>query len=218
MDGVILAAGKGVRLQPLTHWLPKFMVPVGAVPVVVHVVDRLRLQGCDRLVLVVSSTGLSFVPELRKFLPVDLNLEVVLCDEAGQGPALRRGASLTDSEQVWVAFCDNVFEPGEVINVGDSPRFFVVVDDARMADTGSYGVVGLSPRISKSHAGKGQRIQTGLFCLPRTECLSMGSDIVMDYVNQRSDVDEVLFSGWWRDVGGWDMWLECEQLLRGHNG
>ena len=46
--GVVLAAGAGTRLRPLTYELPKAMCPVGNVPLVDWAIDRvtpLRLVG-----------------------------------------------------------------------------------------------------------------------------------------------------------------------------
>ena len=41
MKGVILAAGKGMRLQPLTYAIPKEMVHVCGKPLIQHAVDLL---------------------------------------------------------------------------------------------------------------------------------------------------------------------------------
>ncbi|MDO8554694.1 MAG: nucleotidyltransferase family protein [Candidatus Micrarchaeota archaeon] len=41
MIGIILAAGKGTRLRPLTYAIPKPLLPVGGKPVVEYVIDNL---------------------------------------------------------------------------------------------------------------------------------------------------------------------------------
>ncbi|MBX3261408.1 MAG: NTP transferase domain-containing protein [Labilithrix sp.] len=48
---MILCAGLGTRLRPLTDWLAKPMVPVGDAPAVGHVASRLRASGVERLVV-----------------------------------------------------------------------------------------------------------------------------------------------------------------------
>jgi mannose-1-phosphate guanylyltransferase/phosphomannomutase len=45
MKAMILAAGKGVRLRPLTWTLPKPMLPVGGRPLLEHHIDLLRAHG-----------------------------------------------------------------------------------------------------------------------------------------------------------------------------
>ena len=51
---VILAAGEGRRLAPLTNRRPKPMVPVANRPLLSHVVEAVAAAGIDRIVLVVG--------------------------------------------------------------------------------------------------------------------------------------------------------------------
>lgn len=48
---MILCAGLGTRLRPLTDWVAKPMAPIGDAPAVAHVVARLRAWGATRLVV-----------------------------------------------------------------------------------------------------------------------------------------------------------------------
>ena len=48
---MILCAGFGTRLRPLTEWLAKPMVPIGDAPAVGHIAARLRTAGVERLVV-----------------------------------------------------------------------------------------------------------------------------------------------------------------------
>lgn len=48
---MVLAAGLGTRLRPLTDICAKPLVPVGDRPALAHVLDRLRAAGADRLVV-----------------------------------------------------------------------------------------------------------------------------------------------------------------------
>lgn len=54
MDGVVLAAGKGTRLRPLTDDKPKGMVEVDEAPLLTHCFDKLIELGADKLVVVVG--------------------------------------------------------------------------------------------------------------------------------------------------------------------
>src|SRR5918999_2061162 len=50
MKAMVLAAGLGTRLKPLTFEIPKPMVPVVDRPVMAHIVELLESQGFDRLI------------------------------------------------------------------------------------------------------------------------------------------------------------------------
>ena len=50
-QAMILAAGLGTRLKPLTDRMPKALVPVGGIPLLDIVIRRLMAQGCQRFVV-----------------------------------------------------------------------------------------------------------------------------------------------------------------------
>ena len=54
MKAVILAGGKGARLQPYTLVVPKPLVPVGGMPVIELIIKRLSRFGLDELIVTVG--------------------------------------------------------------------------------------------------------------------------------------------------------------------
>ncbi|MEM0049154.1 MAG: sugar phosphate nucleotidyltransferase [Candidatus Bathyarchaeia archaeon] len=54
MRAVILAAGEGQRLRPLTYTRPKHMIPVGGKPVLEHVINALKASGIEDILIVVN--------------------------------------------------------------------------------------------------------------------------------------------------------------------
>src|SRR5947209_4918264 len=58
MKAMVLAAGLGTRLRPLTYEIPKPMVPVLDRPVMAHIVDLLDRHGIERVI-----ANLHYFPE-----------------------------------------------------------------------------------------------------------------------------------------------------------
>jgi len=57
MKAVILAAGEGVRLQPITSTRPKHLIKVGRKPILEHCLDVVKTSGIDEVLMVVHYMG-----------------------------------------------------------------------------------------------------------------------------------------------------------------
>lgn len=74
MRAMILAAGLGTRLRPLTDERPKPLVPVGDRPAVAHVAAELAAAGVDAAVLNTHHLAEAFTAELLAALPLRLTV------------------------------------------------------------------------------------------------------------------------------------------------
>jgi len=54
MQAVILAAGEGTRMRPLTYTRPKVMLPIANKPILEHLISELSKAGVKDIVLVVG--------------------------------------------------------------------------------------------------------------------------------------------------------------------
>lgn len=64
MKAMILAAGRGERMRPLTDHLPKPLLPAGGRPLIAHLIDRLACAGFTSLVVNVSHRAAQIEREL----------------------------------------------------------------------------------------------------------------------------------------------------------
>ena len=85
---MVLAAGLGARLRPLTNDRPKALVEIAGRPLIDHVLDRLAEAGVTRAVVNVHA----FADRLEAHLEGRKHPEIVISDERAQ--ALETGGGL----------------------------------------------------------------------------------------------------------------------------
>ena len=54
---VVMAGGKGTRMEPFTKVLPKPLIPIHEKPVIEHIIDRFREFGCSEFYLTINFKG-----------------------------------------------------------------------------------------------------------------------------------------------------------------
>ena len=107
MQGVILAAGKGKRLHPITTQRSKAMAPVAGKPIVERVVDLLVDNGIREIIVLVSPDDQEIVPYLQRARPELTWRFVVQGERLGMAHALGLAAPLLREDFVLSA-CDNL--------------------------------------------------------------------------------------------------------------
>lgn len=65
MNALILAAGLGTRLRPLSEHLPKALFPIADVPVLERIILRLKAAGCRHLVVNIHHLGEQIIDFIR---------------------------------------------------------------------------------------------------------------------------------------------------------
>lgn len=110
---MVLAAGLGTRMRPLTNDRPKALVEVGGRALVDHVLDRLKSAGVTRAVVNVHA----FADRLEEHLQSRTDLEIVISDERARlmetGGGVRQARALLGDAPIFVANIDSVWEePG----------------------------------------------------------------------------------------------------------
>jgi len=138
MKAMVLAAGLGTRLKPITFELPKPMVPVLDRPVMAHIVGMLEGQGFDRLI-----ANLHHYPDTIRDYFGD-RLEYRFEDELlGTAGGVRNVADFFGEDPVVVISGDALTDTdlnGLVERHRDSGGI-ATLTVKKVADTGEYGVV-----------------------------------------------------------------------------
>ena len=114
MQGVVLAAGKGTRLQPLTQTRSKAMAPVVGKPLVARVVDTLVANDVRDLVMVVSPDDTAICGYFGDGAALGMTVRyVVQTERLGMAHALGLAAPFLDGAFVLSA-CDNLVAAAHV--------------------------------------------------------------------------------------------------------
>ena len=83
MKAMILAAGRGERMRPLTDTLPKPLLEVKGKPLIVHHIERLSRNGFKNIVINIAHLGYKIPEYLGDGSRWDVNIEY--SDEQGSG-------------------------------------------------------------------------------------------------------------------------------------
>ena len=115
MQAIILAAGKGLRLQPLTEFRSKAMLPILGKPIVERVMAALESSGINEFILVINPDDKEIAHHFREAGQIRSPIHYVYQDHAkGMADALRYAAPLIRGDFILSA-CDNLF-PDEHID------------------------------------------------------------------------------------------------------
>lgn len=144
MQAVVLVGGFGTRLRPLTNDIPKPMLPIGHVPMIVRLIERLARGGVDRVTL-----ALGFKPEpFQQAFPdgrcgdvrVDYAIESQPLDTAG---AIRFAADTVGIDETFVVANGDILTDLSVSDLVDVHRrrgAEVTIHFTPVADPSVYGV------------------------------------------------------------------------------
>ena len=109
---MVLAAGLGTRMRPLTDDRPKALVEVAGRPLIDHVLDRLAQAGVETAVVNVHH----FADKMEAHLARRRSPHVLISDERGglldSGGGIAKAAPLLGRDPIFVANIDNVWIEG----------------------------------------------------------------------------------------------------------
>ena len=109
---MVLAAGLGTRMRPLTDHLPKALVTVAGRPLLDRVLDKLAEAGVTRAVVNVHH----FADQVEAHLKSRTDLEVVISDERARlrdsGGGIQHARALLGEAPIFVANIDSLWLEG----------------------------------------------------------------------------------------------------------
>jgi NDP-sugar pyrophosphorylase family protein len=147
MQGVILAAGHGSRLQPITLTRSKAMVPILGKPIVERVMEDLLANGIDDFILVVSTHDRYITRYFRNESSIKADVRFVYQPERlGMANALACAAPLI-TEDFILSACDNLISTEHVgqmiaaLRTPPQPNAVLTLMPVEPERLGSVGIV-----------------------------------------------------------------------------
>lgn len=224
MQTVVLAAGEGTRMGPLTDATPKPMLPVGDRPLIAHVADAAVTAGATELIVVVgyeAESIRSYFGSSYQGVPVTFAHQP---ERLGTADAVRAARDCIEGRFA-VLNGDNWYDPDDLAALFESGP---AVGVTRVEDPREYGVITvvdeLATRIrEKPSAPAADTVNAGAYVFPETalDRLDVSRSQrgeyeltdVLERVIDSHDVRAVEFDRW-LDVGRpWDLLAATERAL-----
>lgn len=223
MKAIILAAGNGIRLRPLTETRPKPLLPAAGKPIIHHLLDEAKKAGVTEAIIVVRHMKEQLI---EHFARNDCGIKVSFVEqgkENGSGAALLCAQQFVD-DTFMVLAGDIVTEASAIKAVMDAHSGGITIGLKKVQNPHGYGVAELSgDRISlfeeKPAHPKSDLANLSIYCMEPTvfsELKSVGKsergeyEIVSLFVGAKG----VVVDGYWRDIAyPWDLLEANEHLL-----
>jgi glucose-1-phosphate thymidylyltransferase len=224
MKGLILAAGLGTRLRPLTFERSKPMLPVANQPLIAYPLQKLMYSGITEIGIVVGQNeeelreGLKHVPAELSFIPQP--------EPRGLAHAVQCAEEFCGNDEFVLVFCDNLFaESLDHANADwlrirrDHPDVECMLNVIEVEDPRAFGVAVLDedgfvtdmeekpkePRSNLAIIGIDYLRPSIFRAIPRIKPSFRGeleiTDAIMELVHMGHKVYARKLGGFWYDTG-----------------
>lgn len=229
-DAVVVAGGRGTRLQPLTYAVPKPLLPFCGAPLLEGSIRRLVASGMQRIFIVVGSEVAAFEPLQAVCSQLGVTLEVVSeATPLGTAGGVRTIAERL-SDPLLVANGDVVTDVNyaDVVAAHRTSGAAVTIVLGRVEDISSYGVAvrdgtrvvefvekpppGTLPDHELVNAGTYVVEPEVLSAFPRGP-LSFEREVFPDLLAHGRHVEGFAWKGAWVDVGTPERYRQGHRLV-----
>ncbi|MBC7768076.1 MAG: nucleotidyltransferase family protein [Phycisphaerales bacterium] len=198
---MVLAAGLGTRMKPLTNDRPKALVTVGGRALIDHVLDRLIAAGVKRAVVNVHA----FADLLEAHVARRTDIEIVISDERAQlmetGGGVRQARPLLGDAPIVVCNIDSVW---------DEPNGSAVARLCEGFDAARSGaklmLAAMDQQLGYDGEGDFFMDEHGMLsfrdALPLTPWAYMGAQIIDPAVVDNEPLEPFSFTRVWRRLAG----------------
>src|SRR5947209_5193847 len=227
MKAMVLAAGVGSRLDPLTRATPKPMVPIVNKPVIEHIVELLRRHGFHDILINLYYLGDQIKHHLgdgsRHGVRITYSEEDQLWGDAG---SIKRGEEFFDETFLVVGGDDlSDLDLSRLVKTHREKHALATIALSLVDDPSEYGIVLLNEkgRITRFlEKPKGELIFSNtanigvyvfepevLEMIPRGTRYGLGNNLFPLLLSQKKPIYGHLTSNYWRDVGNLEQYRQA---------
>lgn len=217
MQAVILAAGEGVRVRPLTRSRPKALIPVANRPIIGYVIDALVENGIRDIIVV---AGYRKEQVIRYLSQLDIPVTVVVQDkQLGTAHALKCAEPKITGDFLLLPG-DNYIDPGSIAKIRDTPDAILIREHPNPSN---FGVVTLhdgfiSQILEKPEQAPSFMVSTGIYSLTPSFFRYIGGNDITDAVSgmlaDGKKIRGVAADDWQDAIYPWDLLKMNARLLR----
>jgi glucose-1-phosphate thymidylyltransferase len=233
LKGVILAAGKGTRLYPVTHHIPKPLLPLANRPTLHYALDRLKELGITDICIVVGEMGAQMREELGDGSDYGIRLSYVTQTEPkGLAHAVGFAREFVAGEPFVLYLGDAIYSEGfqkfaaRFVESGCANLNIVKA----VEDPSRFGVANVSGErivklVEKPKEPESNLAMAGMYffgpeiwsVLPDLQPSGRGeyeiTDAIQMLIDQGHTVLAGVYGGTWFDTGTLDSFLETSNFL-----
>jgi len=226
MKAVILAAGEGKRLRPFTETIPKVMLPVANKPVLEYVIDAVKSNGIDEIIIVVGYKKEVIMDYFKNYKGVKITY-VVQEKQLGTGHALLHAKGHIKDTFI-VLSGDNIIDNKSISKlVKDESKYSILIKEH--TNPSKYGAVLIEKEklrtiVEKPKEDVGKFISTGIYKLPKKifqiidELASEGiydlSSTIQSIVDEGENINTIIADLWRDIVYPWDLIHLNETMIK----
>lgn len=226
MKVVILAAGKGTRMLPLTEKVPKVLIPINGKPFLKYVLENLQKAGYTEFAIVVGYLR----EKIKEFLEKN-DIKATLIEQKeqlGTGDAVLQAEKFVGNEDFLVLGGDNLWSAEDFKEFNKEDEFNYI-SGVEVEDAQGYGVLITKGDLLKEIKEKpqenfGNLINAGLYKfkpeifekLKEIESSPRGELELTDAISELAKEGEVkvLKARWWLDLGNKEDIAKVEEFLK----
>ncbi len=219
MKAMILAAGVGSRLDPLTRLLPKPMVPVVNKPVIQHICELLHRHGFSDVLVNLHYLGEHISSHFEQHPIPGMRLRFEVEEQLwGDAGSVKRYEDFFDDTFLVVGGDDITdLDLTRLVRFHKEKRSLATIALSLVEDPSEYGIALMNDkgRITRFlEKPKGQVIfsntaNTGVYCfepeifdlIPRGVKYGFGNNVLPALLQQKKPFYGYLTSSYWKDVG-----------------